>query len=964
MRLLLILWGIIRRLVKLALWIGIPAVGLVGALYLYSQMINWNEKAQEFAAEIRRITGRTLFIEGSSDFAFFPRPTLTLKRVRLDNIPGAVNGSFLSAPAAIITLSPISFLTGENKAEDITLVAPTIALEILDDGRRTWDFTQAIRTDQAVIESAAAAPSSAPEPGSTLPVETFTLKEATFRAYNRKTSYDSAILKASGVLRAETALGPYAFEGTLIRNNTPLATQFTLGKWQEGNIPYSLNVKPSRSDLTLKGLVSRSANGWQVDGALTGIVHPSLLPFGDRLENPEVVQVSGNLSGSDTLLSMRNTVLKSASLEGAGDIVLKMDGAVPYLDANLVLDRIALAADQLLPQGFLTFDPTPESAATDASYRAGDIGLGRYYELNLLSDIGMQVDIGAKNVQFRNESIQNARLNVISAPGKNVLEVRNVSALLPGNTSVEMNGRLEEKPGADSNAPHTLNFAGQVKIAGASFKNFLTWMKVDLPPVPEGKLGAFALNANAVVSEGAFALPAIVARVDDTLITGGSAQVGAAGGPSQLSLSMENLNLDNYLPDLDTLIAEKGGEATEQQYQQLNATMRRFDFLRTVQTTFGAFNLQLMTKNLTYRGENIPEAGATIRFGTAQMEFDNLFVRAADFAVTGRVAFDASKLRPEIDAALDFESLDTESIPEIRVLFAGVDNEKPADAAEGAPDLSDRWSKELLDLRDFTLFDGKFRLFFKELTHRAVAFKNLSISGRLQQNYINVDSIRGELFDGGKMEGKAAINVAQSPSISLSFSLSNGGVGQAMQELFGVTAVKEGRFSASGSVTTLGQDVRSLLVQAAGTINVVARGLAFEGFDLTGLTEQLARMIGIKQLREISDSYLAHGTTRYDYATGALTLGGGAIGLNNLSITSSRLPPMTLQGNVNLGAWSYDVLAETRLPLRSDGSIQWSGQATNDDVVIPLRITGPIDNPTAEFNKTNIEKYWEKRFYR
>lgn len=962
MRLLLIVWGIIRRLIKLALWIGIPAAGLVLALFLYSQMINWNEKAQELATEIRRITGRTLFIEGSTEFAFFPRPKLTLRKIRLDNIPGAVNESFLTAPAAIITLSPIGFFTGENTAEDITLVAPTIALEILDDGRRTWDFTQSIHAAPAVVEGAVAAPSSAPDPGRALPVETFTLKEATFRAYNRKTSYDSAILKASGILRAETALGPYAFEGTLIRGNTALPTQFTLGKWRDGNVPYSLNVQPSRSNLDLKGQLTRNGASWQIDGVLNGTVHPSLLPFGNRLEHPDAIVVNATLSGSNTLLSMKNMALKSQALEGAGDVVLKMDGATPYLDANLVLDRLVLAADQLLPEGASTFEPVAASTAADASYRAGDIGLGHFYELDLLKDIGMQVDIGAKNVQFRNESIQNARLNIISGAG-GVLELRNASAILPGNTGVELSGKLQEKTGTANPSP-SLSFAGQVKVAGASFKNFLTWMKVDLPPLPEGRLGAFALNANAVISEGEFSLPAIVARVDDTLITGGSARVGVAGTPSQLSLAMENLNLDNYLPELDTLIAEKGGEVTEQQYQELNATMRRFDFLRTVQTTFGSFDLRLSAKNLTYKGESIPEAGATIRFGAAQIEFSDLFLRAADFAVKGRIAFDATKLRPGVDADLEFESLDTDDIPEIRVLFAGIDNAKTAQPAEGSPAMSERWSKELLDLRDFTLFDGKFRLFFKTLTHRAVAFKNLSMSGRLQQNYIYLDSIRGELFDSGKIDAKAAINIVQSPSISFSFSLSNGSLSQALREMFGVTAVKEGRFSASGSITTLGQDVRSLLVQAAGTINVVARGLAFEGFNLTGLTEQLSKMIGIKQVRELSDSYLAHGSTRYDYATGAFALGGGAIGLNGLSITSAQLPPMTLQGNVNLGAWSYDVLAETRLPLRSDGSIQWSGQATNDDVVIPLRITGPIENPTTQFDKSNIEKYWEKRFYR
>lgn len=957
---------LLKRLFKLVLWIAIPAGGLVLALFIYTQMIDWNKEAEKLAAEVKRTTGRTLFIEGKVEFDFFPRPTLTVRGVKLDNIPGAVNEAFLKSPVAIITPSPLSILTGGSHIQNLTLQSPVIALEVLADGRKTWDFSEAVSAAPSTVGGApvAAAPAGQPGPARAVPIDTITLKDATVRAYNRATNYDSAILKTSGQLRAETTAGPFYYDGSIAYDFFNLPLKVTLGKWVDGSVPFSLSLRPGKTDVTLKGSFQRSGASWTVNGTASGVAEPLHLPLGNRLALPEGgadsrIRIAGEITGDNNNVAIKGMTLQSPSIDGVGEMALKLGGPKPNFDANLMLTRMVAAADQLLPEGAATFNPEAaggEQAAKDPAFRVGDIGFGRYYEVNLLKDIDMQVDVSVADLVFKNESVRNFRINLLTVDGG--IELRNASATLPGNASVELKGKLEDDGSATT---RPVRFTGQMKVAGSNFLQFLKWLKFELPPIPEGRLGSFALNANAMISRTEFALPAIVARVDNTMITGGSARV-SEGAPVQLSLMLENLSLDDYLPKLDTLIEEAGGGVMEQQYKELNASLRKFDFLRAMQTTFGTMDLRINIKNLIYKGETISEAGATLRFGSAQIAFDDLIVRADDFAMKGKMSFDATKLRPSIATELEFEPINTNNIPNIRVLFAGKNSAEPQKMADGNV-VDNRWSRELLDLKDFTIFDGTFRLFFRSLTHNSVEFRNLVLSGRLQENYITVDSIRGEMFDGGKLDGKAAVNVTQAPAISLSFAFSNGSLKEALSQMFNMNSVEEGRFSMSGSVSTVGTDMQAMLMQATGSINVVARGIAVNGFNLTSLTEQLVRVLGIKQVREYADSLLSSGTTRYDYATAGIVLSGGVMGLNNAVLTSSKLPPVNVVGNINLAAWKYDLAAEMRLPI-AGSVILWSGTAGLDDVVIPVRVTGSMDSPTVAWDKRGIEKYWEKRFYR
>ena len=943
-------------LLKLVLWITIPLALGVGGLYIYAQTKDWNKEAKVVADEVQRATGRQLFIKGGVTFKFFPRPTLTLKDARLDNLPGAATDSLVTIPQMIITPGLLSLITGDGTIDDITLISPAIALEILPDGRKSWDLTIGRSTVSAA--------------GATLPIKQVTLKDAALKGYNQQTKYETKLLRISGVVTPQDLQGAMKFNGTVARGDEPpLGLTFDAGSLVSlGSIPLTATLKSGNSQLTLKGTLQNIGTTTpQYTFAIDGQLDQKLLPFGNRLAkapNP-AVKISAQVTGGSKTLNITKLNLDGTSVNGQGEGSIDLTKTRPAIKINLLLSQALLEANVLLPEGAATLTPvaSPVQAATNPAFRVGDIGFGKYYEMNLLNDVDLVFDLGITQVKFQQEMLRNVRVNV-SSVASGGLELRNLSALLPGETTVEAKGTITDDVSVSDMAAR---FVGNIKVSGNSLKQFLKWLKVELPTIPKDKLNAFALSANTVFSKREVSVPALVARFDDTSITGGSAVVSNdPTKPSQVSLTMDNLNLDLYLPKFEDLIKEAGGSEQEAQYEKLNAIQRRFDFLRVVQASFGATDLTFTINNLIYKGEPISKASSRIRFGAAQLELSDIDVVAKNVQLHGKIQVDASGLRPFINADLDVDDFNTADIPELRIFFSNKQNAAPAVQPEGQAAISERWSKDALDLHDLQAYDGKAHLFFRSLTHQNVLFENVTIQMHFQENFVYADSIRATMFDGGKFDGKAVLNIAAQPTVSLSFALSNASMKEALVQLFNVKSITEGRFSTSGSVSTIGNDIRGMMTRLEGSLNLILRGAKIEGFDLVALTQSLSQILGAKQMRDIADAALspsATGSMYYDYAAGNVILSSGTIAMKDLQLFSPNFPPLSVTGNVNLAGWNYDLVLTTGLPLGETGGFTLRREANNTDVPLFARIQGSIDNPTLTWEKGAIQKYWEKRFY-
>ena len=124
------------------LLIGILAVLLlvVGAVLVIPSLIDWNTYKAEIAERIGAATGRAVTLDGNIDLALLPRPTLSVSGARLANLPGASEPDMVRLRKLDVRVAFMPLLRGRIQVQSVALIEPVIALEVLADGRRNWDF--------------------------------------------------------------------------------------------------------------------------------------------------------------------------------------------------------------------------------------------------------------------------------------------------------------------------------------------------------------------------------------------------------------------------------------------------------------------------------------------------------------------------------------------------------------------------------------------------------------------------------------------------------------------------------------------------------------------------------------------------------------------------------------------------------------------------------------------------------
>ncbi|MFT6582800.1 MAG: hypothetical protein ACJAU6_003246, partial [Alphaproteobacteria bacterium] len=103
-------------------------------------LINWNAYKGEITVAVESAIGRKLAIEGDLTFAVLPTPALSASGVRVANVDGAEAPDLLRIKDVRIRVSINELFQGRIAVEQVTLVEPVIALEILPDGLTSWDL--------------------------------------------------------------------------------------------------------------------------------------------------------------------------------------------------------------------------------------------------------------------------------------------------------------------------------------------------------------------------------------------------------------------------------------------------------------------------------------------------------------------------------------------------------------------------------------------------------------------------------------------------------------------------------------------------------------------------------------------------------------------------------------------------------------------------------------------------------
>ena len=334
-------------------FLALVAVVIVGLL-VGPSFFDWNNYKPQIASAVKEALGRELRIVGDIQISILPSPTLSVKRVSLDNVAGADNREMVAFEEVEVNVEVSSLLQGKIAVKSLRLVRPIISLEVTKDGRANWDIKLPgdDKAAPATTPSTASARSSGGL-GVNVSLESLKIEEATIIYVDARSGLREEISNLTTEIIAESLNGPFRLEGEATVRKIPTTFRITAGKIVTNRpLPVSLllGVQDTPSQVEFKGTLSE----FTPDATLAGIVKAradDLAQLAKRTAGPTLppqlakpVNIDAEVSASATTVGVNNLSLRLGDMSFAGAIYGVLG---PQSEIDIVLNAHKIDIDPL-----------------------------------------------------------------------------------------------------------------------------------------------------------------------------------------------------------------------------------------------------------------------------------------------------------------------------------------------------------------------------------------------------------------------------------------------------------------------------------------------------------------------------------------------------------------------------------------------------------------------------------------
>ncbi len=327
-----------------------------------------------------------------------------------------------------------------------------------------------------------------------------------------------------------------------------------------------------------------------------------------------------------------------------------------------------------------------------------------------------------------------------------------------------------------------------------------------------------------------------------------------------------------------------------------------------------------------------------------EADLRGLKVRAGPMAVEGNATVRLGGARPWVKADLRASQILVD-------LFLPVERSESmsggsGSGGSGSAGAAERWSREPIDLGALGVMDGEIDLAAVAIDYGDYHFTAPSLHLGLDSGVLTIDPLVAGLY-GGKVELRARIADAETPTIDFTFALESADILEALWANAGIDRVT-GRFAASGDMTSQGRSQYELVSSLNGDMRFAARDGVFRGIDLRSLSDrmkELDRTTDFLQLIQISTS---DGETSYTVLDGTVRITGGVGRTNDLRALMDAAEGRGA-GEINLPRWLLDLQTEMRLSEHPNAP------------PLGLNLKGPIDAPSRDVKTRELEAYIAQR---
>ncbi len=495
----------------------------LGGLSYYVSTIDWNRYKTKITNQIEDLTGKKVVINGQINLKFLPKPHLRANNIKIYNS----DDKKLSEPIAeikemVTDLSLMPLIHKRFVIDKMNLVDAKVLIEFLSNGKTNWysDINQNQNFNLAGVDIA---------------FNSVMLQNSTVRIIDKALKMDILLNKLNADISAQSLIGPFRIDGNFIKDNTPAGFALNVGTLTE-SFATSLNLvltHPS-SDSYARFDGSVQSNNSEIQGNFT-------------IESQKPSTFLNTIS-SQTLLSEQYNYPLAASIE------LSVNPRQVDLSSFVIKygEHLAGSGKVLIPLQSITND----RKKIDVVFEMTDIDLMPFGEIlteylkkfdegrktfEPALDYDVIADITSTRAHYNNDVIRNFKVSADIV--NNVLTIKDLSGLFPGDTEISLTGDIFENE-------KQLSYNLKTKALSQDFLKFLEFTGYK----PETYAQSTYRNARSVFEISGnlkqIKIMPFEFGLDKIDVTGAIGIKRDRRNMYFLSLQSENINFDNYLKPL------------------------------------------------------------------------------------------------------------------------------------------------------------------------------------------------------------------------------------------------------------------------------------------------------------------------------------------------------------------------------------------------------------------------------
>ena len=543
---------------KLFIGLIVIAALIIGGISAYISTIDWNQHKEKIAAQFENITGKKVVFAGDVSLSLFPSPYLSAKDIKIYNNEAGATQPLAVVKEMITDLSLVPLLQGKFVVDNMSLRNPNILIEFDENGKFNWE-SEIKDTENTSFDNIDIA------------FNSIVLKDASVQIINAGLNIDMTLQNLNADISAQSLRGPYRIDGNFVKNNNPAGFALTFGTLSE-SFATSLNLV----------LTHPSSESYaRFDG--------SMLPSNNEIKGNFIVEAKkpsnfiNELTGQNILPAEFNYPLAFSIEVSTNKQQIDLSSFIlKYGDntagAGNVLIPLTAQDENSKPKVELGFEMTDLDLEPIAAVLKSQIK--KYQNTkNKFSpafDFDLIADVKAVRCFYNNQFLQNFDLQADLI--NNALQIKNLSASLPGNTDFRTSGSIFE-------SDKTLSYDFKVKTMSQDFLKLMNWLNIDIKPYSDSAYRNALIDFGLSGNLNQIKVSPLVVNLDKMSAEGVVGIINNTRTKMFVIWQGESADLNNYLPQLSDEEKKLGTD------EKIKLILNKFKFLNDVdlhlETKFG-----------------------------------------------------------------------------------------------------------------------------------------------------------------------------------------------------------------------------------------------------------------------------------------------------------------------------------------------------------------------------------------